>query len=161
MKPTGHGFYTSTVMKPNKDGEQGEGNSKIILQPIHADSLKKQEVNVSESERTDSGKQILVDIKSTQAPNSKTERRVLQSPQPNMDHLNKSISSPLTALPPAGRTQTGLRQPLATAGLTFNPEVRREPFPAPVVRRGRGRPRKYPFPLTTPWGGSKRGSKLC
>lgn len=114
--------------------------------------LKKQEVSVSESERTDSGKQSLVDIKSTQAPNSKTERRVLQSPQPNIDHLNKSISSPPTALPPAGHTQTGLRQPLATAGLTFNPVVRREPFPAPVVRRGRGRPRKYPFPLTSPWG---------
>lgn len=150
MKPTGHGFYTFTVMKSNNDGEQGEGNSKIILQPIDADSLKKQEINVSESEHTDSGKQILVDIKSIQPPNSKTERQVLQSSYPNIDHLNKSISSPLTALPSADRAQTGLSQPLATACLTFNPVVRREPFPAPVVRRGRGRPRKYPFPLTSP-----------
>lgn len=135
LKRLGQGFYTLVVMNPKKKGENGE----VSMQPSDVDQSRNREKSFSISDQpTDSeSSRILEEERTEQSSNSEPKR------SPAL--LNKSTFVPLMAPQAVENSQEGgavlvlNKTPAAPSG---------EPQPdgsTPVVRRGRGRPRKYPI----------------
>ncbi|XP_070844164.1 uncharacterized protein [Chaetodon trifascialis] len=161
LKPTGQGFYTLMLVNTKQKGQDGE----VSVQPSDVDSSKNQEKSFSKSDHTLDSEISLISEEDTtvQSSNSEPKGSGVTAPLAELALLNKSIFGPSVALLAAENSQEGgavvsLNKTLAAASLSLNPvhqvptHVEPEPDPSPpVVRRGRGRPRKN---SVTPVSGS-------
>ncbi|XP_076612472.1 uncharacterized protein LOC143336289 [Chaetodon auriga] len=152
LKPTGQGFYTLMVVNTKQKGQDGEAS----MQPSDVDSSKNQEKSFSKSDHPLDSEISLISEEGTTVQSSHSEPKGsgVTTPLAELALLNKSIFRPSVALLTAENSQEGgavvsLNKTLAAASLSLNPvhqvptHVEPEPDPSPpVVRRGRGRPRK-------------------
>ncbi|XP_035851241.1 MAX gene-associated protein isoform X2 [Sander lucioperca] len=158
LKPLGQGFYTLVVMEPKQKGEEGEDSSLANMQASDVSSSQNQDKSFSEYDHlsdSESGR-ILEEDKTVQSPNSKPNCSGVKAPLAELALINKSIFVPAVARKAVENSQEegtalALNKTMATACLSFTcvkqapTSVKPDPIPS-VVRRRRGRPRKYPIP---------------
>ncbi|KAK5853185.1 hypothetical protein PBY51_006996 [Eleginops maclovinus] len=160
LKPLGHGFYTLTVMQPREKGEEDEVSPSADVQPSE-----NQDKSMSDHELTlDFENSCLFEDEQTVQPsNSKPNSSGLKPHQVELALFDKSISVPSVTPNAVVKSQEGcpatdMNKSLQTACLSFQPV---KPIPAPVVppviRRGRGRPRKDSL---SPYGATLQHERL-
>ncbi|XP_029281313.1 MAX gene-associated protein isoform X3 [Cottoperca gobio] len=150
LKPLGHGFYTLTVMQPKQKGEKDDVGSSAN----DVDSSMNQDNSSSEGDHPLdlASSRILEDDKTVKSSNSKPKLSGATAPLAELALLNKSIVVPSVTLQAVENSQeggpaVGFNKTLATACLSFQCVKQSPTAVEPVVRRGRGRPRKI---LVTP-----------
>ncbi|XP_042369716.1 uncharacterized protein LOC121963497 [Plectropomus leopardus] len=140
-------------MEPKLKGQEGKIIASPIISSSDADSSKNKDKSSSENDhpKDPESSHNLEDNKTVKSSNSKPKRSGV-SPLAELALLNKSIYLPSVSLPAVessheGGTAVDVNKTPATACLSVK---RMKPVPAPVesdqsppvVRRGRGRPRK-------------------
>uniref|UniRef100_UPI0037E87DD1 uncharacterized protein n=1 Tax=Semicossyphus pulcher TaxID=241346 RepID=UPI0037E87DD1 len=146
LKPLGQGFYTLMFMKPKEDGEEEK--------PSDVDPSKDKDKSSSESNDQPDVRSSI--IKDQSVPTSDSKPQHPSVPASLGDHgLHKSVYVPLVDLKLAKDTSTvAVKGTQGAARMSFHhmPQIpplvepKSDPDP-PVVRRGRGRPRKNPAPI--------------
>ncbi|XP_034084533.1 MAX gene-associated protein isoform X1 [Gymnodraco acuticeps] len=153
LKPLGHGFYTLTVMQPRQKGEEDGVSPSADVHPPKVESSENQDKSMSDHE-------LFIDVENccdfeddqaAQPSNSKPKSSG-PTPAPVELTLLKSVSVPSGTPQAVEKSQEGgpaerVDKTLPTACLSFQPvNIIPSPVIPPVVRRGRGRPRKNSLP---------------